>query len=254
MSNKVQNDIFTLNDINFEIDESIILTNISTNIEKEGITGIIGPSGSGKSTFLRLLNRLISPSSGNIFLKGINTKNISPRSIRKEVGLVQQKPYLFPGSVRYNLLYGPKIWDIALEEKDLINLLKKVDLSSEFLDRDVDSLSGGEQQRVNLARILANKPIVLLLDEPTSSLDVISEEIVEKTLNLLNKEDMKIIIVTHSLEQTKRITNQIIFLKDGKLVKKMKTEEFFKKYSDSEVREFFRTKNSQLDSNQEREQ
>lgn len=236
-------EIFTLKDVNFNINDVEILTNISTIIEKEGITGIIGPSGSGKSTFLRLLNRLISPSSGNIFLKDINTNKMSPRSIRKEVGLVQQKAFLFPGSVRYNLLYGPNIWNLNLEEHDLINLLKKVDLPSEFLDRDVDSLSGGEQQRVNLARILANKPCVLLLDEPTSSLDVISEEIVERTLKLLDKEGIKIIIVTHSLEQTKRLTDQILFLKEGNLVKKMKTEEFFIKYSESEVKEFFRSNN-----------
>ena len=108
------------------------------------------------------------------------------------------------------------------------------------IPQNYEGLSGGEQQRVSLARSLANEPCVLLLDEPTSSLDVVSEEIIENTLKQLAAEGMKIIIVTHSLEQTKRIADQLLFLKDGKLVEQTTCKDFFGRYSDEEIRSFFK--------------
>ena len=119
-------------------------------------------------------------------------------------------------------------------------LLEKVALDKDFLYRDIDGLSGGEQQRVSLARSLANKPKVLLLDEPTSSLDINSEEIIEETILKLRNEGIKIIIVTHSLEQTERITDSLLFMRDGKLVEKIHTADFFKQYDKKEIRTFFK--------------
>ena len=173
--------LFKVINIAFKVGEQKILDNISVDINSSDITGIIGPSGAGKSTFLRLLNKLISPSEGKIYYQDQDTKNIPAQKIRKEIGLVQQRPFLFNGSVKDNLLYGPKIWAIDYSDDQLIQLLQKVALEKEFLDKQVEGLSGGEQQRVSLARSLANKPNVLLLDEPTSSLDINSEEIIENT-------------------------------------------------------------------------
>ncbi|MFX0061858.1 MAG: ATP-binding cassette domain-containing protein [Candidatus Hermodarchaeota archaeon] len=231
-----------LEDVSYTVASKKILTNINVKIDKDGITGIIGPSGSGKSTFLRLLNKLITPTTGKILFQEKNYNEIPARYLRKEIGLVQQRPYLFEGTVRLNLEYGPKIWNIDYSDEDLINLLSEVALPSEFLDRDVESLSGGEQQRVSLARAMANKPVVLLLDEPTGNLDIVSEEIVENTLKNLAQGGTKIIIVTHSLEQTKRLTNQLLFLKDGQLVEKTATNRFFQQNSEEKIRHFFKKK------------
>ncbi|MFX1517706.1 MAG: ATP-binding cassette domain-containing protein [Promethearchaeota archaeon] len=228
--------------VSFEINSESIIKDISVKIDRKGITGIIGPSGSGKSTFLRLMNRLISATRGKISLEGECYDSIPVRELRKRIGLVQQRPFLFPGTVRDNLTYGPSIWGVNLTENDLIGLLDKVELPHEFLDREIENLSGGEQQRVSVARSLANNPDILLLDEPTSALDIASEEILEQTLKNLSQEGIKIIIVTHSLEQTQRLTNQLLFLKDGEFIEKTSTRGFFEKYSEEEIRGFFKKK------------
>ncbi|MHA1442400.1 MAG: ABC transporter ATP-binding protein [Candidatus Heimdallarchaeota archaeon] len=235
-----QDCVFSVRDVSFNLGEKEILSNISIELSKDSITGIIGPSGSGKSTFLRLLNNLISPSTGDIVFKEQNLSEILPTDLRKQIGLVQQQAYLFEGTVESNLLYGPEIWGIDYTKDDLLNLLDKVALDHDFLERNVEGLSGGEQQRVSLARSLANQPCVLLLDEPTGSLDVVSEEIIENTLKQLSTEGIKIIIVTHSLEQTKRLADQLLFMKDGKLAEQTTSEDFFGRYSDKEIRFFFK--------------
>lgn len=242
----LNNDLFKLENVNFQIGEKRILENVTTSIDLKEITGIIGPSGSGKSTFLRLLNKLISPTEGTIIYNGTNMNSLPSQQIRKDIGMVQQQPFLFKGTVKTNLLYGPKIWNIAYTDDDLIELLQKVALEPDYLAREIDGLSGGEQQRVSLARSLANKPEVLLLDEPTSSLDIISEETIEQTLLNLKEEGMKIIIVTHSLEQTERVTDCLIFLKNGKLIEKSETSMFFSQYNPEEIRTIFKSKKEDL--------
>lgn len=231
--------LFHLDNVGFEIDGNSILSNITVDITDAGVTGIIGPSGSGKSTLLRLLNKLIPPSYGRISFRGTWFDRIPTRDLRKKVGLVQQKPFLFEGTVRENVEYGPKLWGLEYSTEGLIKLLKKVALPPKFLERDTRDLSVGEQQRVSLARTIANNPQILLLDEPTSSLDVASEKIVEETLKTLNKEGIKLVIVTHSLEQTKRMTNQVLFLKDGKLVEKTPSNTFFERNSEGKIRSLF---------------
>jgi putative ABC transport system ATP-binding protein len=233
---------FCLENVSFIVETKNILTNFNVKIEKNGITGIIGPSGSGKSTFLRLLNKLISPTQGQIFFQGKNYTEIPPRKLRKEIGLVQQRPYLFEGTVRTNLVYGPTIWDFEYSEDELITLLNEVALPPDFLNRDVKTLSEGEQQRVSLARSNANQPVVLLLDEPTTALDIVSADIIESTIKKRAQSGIKIIIVTHSLEQTKRLTDQLLFLKEGKLIEKIRTDQFFHKYDEGEIRQFFKDK------------
>ncbi len=242
MSETTSECIFSMDDVSFAIGDNQILTNISFKLDKSGITGIIGPSGSGKSTLLKLLNKLISPTVGTVTFNGNNIIDIPSSELRKQIGMVQQRPYLFAGDVRNNLLYGPRIWNIEYSDDKLLQLLKRVALDTDFLDRNIDGLSGGEQQRVSLARTLANEPCAILLDEPTSALDIVSEEIIENTLKQLDKEGIKVIIVTHSLEQTKRLVNELLFLKDGQLVEKTTTKEFFSLYNDEEIRTFFKQK------------
>ncbi|MFO8017773.1 MAG: phosphate ABC transporter ATP-binding protein [Promethearchaeia archaeon] len=243
MSQNDESCLLCLKNVSYKINSKAILSNISVKIEELGITGIIGPSGSGKSTLLRIINRLISPSAGTILLEGKDYIQFTPQQLRKRIGLVQQKPFLFPGTVKENLLYGPKIWDLHYSDKELINLLKKVALSATFLEREVDNLSVGEQQRVSLARSLANNPKILLLDEPTSALDIVSEEIIENSLKSLRDEGLKIIIVTHSLDQTKRLADQLLFLKEGRLEDLVTATEFFKRYDEATIRGFFKKDN-----------
>jgi len=235
-----KDEIFSLQGVSFQIEEKEILKDISVSIDSSDITGIIGPSGAGKSTFLRLLNKLISPSKGIIIFNNQNLNDLPSQQVRKEIGMLQQQAFLFNGTVEDNLLYGPKIWGIKYSNEELCSLLEKVALDEDFLYREIDGLSGGEQQRVSLARSLANKPKVLLLDEPTSSLDINSEEIIEETILKLKSEGIKIIIVTHSLEQTERITDSLLFLREGKLAEKICTVDFFKNYEKKEIRTLFK--------------
>jgi putative ABC transport system ATP-binding protein len=160
-NNNIEECPICFQNVSFIIDSNQILSNISIKIDRKGITGIIGPSGSGKSTFLRLMNRLSSATTGKISFEGEDYDMIPVRELRKKIGLVQQRPYLFPETVRDNLLYGPEIWGNHSTEEDLKNLLNKVALTKEFLDRKVENLSEGEQQRVSVARSLANNPEIL---------------------------------------------------------------------------------------------
>jgi len=229
-----------LENVHYSFNIKNILSEVSVKIEAEGITGIVGPSGSGKTTLLKLINRLISPTIGRILFNGEDITTIPVKELRKNIGLVQQRPFLFPGTVKDNLLYGPNIWRINFSLEELYSILSRVALSPDFLDLNVENLSGGEQQRVSFGRTLANNPKILLLDEPTSSLDIISEEIFETTLRELAREQIKIIVVTHSLEQTKRLTDQLLFLKDGRLIEKTDSKTFFETYDENKIRKFFK--------------
>jgi len=117
-------DIFSLQDVSFVINNQEILSDINVIITHKHITGIIGPSGSGKSTFLRLLNNLISPTTGSIFFQNENIAEMSSTELRKQVGMVQQQPFLFDGTVRSNLLYGPNLWGIDYQEEDVLDLIR----------------------------------------------------------------------------------------------------------------------------------
>jgi putative ABC transport system ATP-binding protein len=242
--NQVNNSLLFIDNVYFRRNNLDILKKLTIKIEKKGITGIIGPSGAGKSTFLRLLNRLISPTNGNLYFKGQNYNILSPRKLRKEIGLVQQRAYLFNGTVKDNLLYGANIWDINYTEKEIKSLLEKVAFPTELLNRSIDNLSEGEKQRISLARCLANKPTIILMDEPTSALDINSEQIIEDTINKMATDGIKIILVSHNLSQTKRLTNQLLFLKNGSLIEKNSTKDFFKTHNEEEIRGFFKKKES----------
>ena len=147
-----------------------LVNDITVELHKRELVAVVGPSGSGKSSFLRLLNRLDEPTNGTVHFEGVDYRQIPPRELRRRIGIVTQRAFLFPGSVAENIAFGPRQRgeDLAVEEID--RLLLQVGLPG-FSDRNVANLSGGEAQRVSLARALANSPAVLLLDEPTSALD-----------------------------------------------------------------------------------
>lgn len=202
----------------FEDVSNGILTNITFEINKGEKVIVFGPSGAGKSTLLHMFNRLHDPREGTITFNHNLLDSYPVPSLRRKVGLVMQEPNLFPGTVLDNIKFGPSLENKWNEEKAYA-LLNDVQLPEDFLRKDIDELSGGEQQRVSLARTLANEPDVLLLDEPTSALDQrTTEEIENVLLHLVESHKLTVIMVTHNLMQAKRLGTRGLFLSEGKLM------------------------------------
>lgn len=215
------------------------LKGINMDIERNSITAFIGPSGCGKSTFLRTLNRMndLIPNvkiEGEVMYndKNIYDKNVDIYNLRKEVGMVFQKPNPFPMSIYDNVAYGPRTHGIHNKEKlDKIveESLKNAAIYDEVKDnlkKSALSLSGGQQQRLCIARALAVKPKVLLMDEPTSALDPISTGKIEE-LALVLKKDYTIVIVTHNMQQALRISDKTAFFLLGDLIEYDDTQKIF---------------------------
>jgi len=184
-------------------------------------TVIIGPSGSGKSTLIRLLNRLDDPSAGSIFLDGRSILELDPLELRRRVAMVLQKPFMFEGTVLANL-QRPFLYRTteppAADSPEVARAAELARLSSAMLARDARSLSGGEQQRVNLARALIGRPEVLLLDEPTSALDRPTTDQLAATLNdVCRAERLAIVMVTHDLRLAEHTADHLIYLEQGKI-------------------------------------
>jgi ABC-type Fe3+/spermidine/putrescine transport system ATPase subunit len=195
-----------------------IVNDVSLEVRRTELVGIVGPSGSGKSSFLRLLNRLDEPTSGAVFLAGQDYRQLPPRELRRLVGIVTQRPFLFPGNVASNLRFGPLQRGETLPDADVSALLERVALPG-FAARDVVNLSGGEQQRVSLARALANRPEVLLLDEPTSALDEAAKSGVEELICKLAREtSLTCVLVTHDREQARRMCQRVAIMEQGRLI------------------------------------
>ena len=213
--------------LSYQAESQDILADISFEVTKGERVAIFGPSGAGKSTLIRLLNRLDEPTSGTVFLDGMDYREIPPGQLRRRLGLVMQRPHLFPGTVADNLRFGPAAHDEQLTNDAIQELLSGVDLAG-FADRDVSKLSGGEAQRVSLARTLANKPEALLLDEPTSSLDQAAMQEVEETiLSVLESQNVTCILVTHDQRQVQRMAERVLMLREGKLTADGIVEEVF---------------------------
>ena len=152
------------------VNDKVLVEDATFEVRTGEVLAIVGPSGSGKSSLLRLLNRLDEPTSGTVYVDAIDYHQIAPRDLRRKLGLVNQRPYLFPGTVEQNLQFGPQQRGESLSQDSVEQLLARVGLKG-YASRNVANLSGGEAQRVSVARTLANSPLVLLLDEPTSALD-----------------------------------------------------------------------------------
>ena len=208
-------------------------------IKPNSVTAFIGPSGCGKSTFLRLFNRMNDYVDGfrmegkiNINGENIYKKKVHVEELRKEVGMVFQKPNPFPKSIFENVAYGLKIQGI--KDKKFIServkkALKQADLWKEVKDdlkKSALALSGGQQQRLCIARTLAVEPSIILMDEPTSALDPISTAKIEDLIFSL-KEKYTVIIVTHNMQQASRISDYTAFFYIGELIEFDKTKKIF---------------------------
>ncbi|WP_196590888.1 ATP-binding cassette domain-containing protein [Pectinatus frisingensis] len=195
-----------------------ILQNVSFVVGEGDIVGITGPSGSGKSSLLRLVNLLQSPTKGNIFYKGKNILDYNPMLLRREIGYVLQKPYIFAGTVYENLVYSYTVRNLQPDKAEMLAFMDKVNLTPDFLDKKRNEMSGGEQQRVAFVRSLLVKPEVLLLDEITAALDEANTEILENFIRQQTEtKNITIIFITHNIEQLRRLAQNVICIKDGQI-------------------------------------
>ncbi len=216
------------------------LAGINIDIPEHQVTSLIGPSGCGKTTFLRCINRMNDiidgcRVEGSITIDGveINSKSQDVVQLRARVGMVFQKPNPFPKSIYENIAYGPRIHGMAANKADLDNIvidsLTRAGLINEVKDR-LDSpgtgLSGGQQQRLCIARAIAVKPELILMDEPCSALDPIATARVEELIDVLRTR-FTIVIVTHSMQQAARVSQQTAFFHMGELVEAGPTEQIF---------------------------
>jgi ABC-type methionine transport system ATPase subunit len=200
------------------VGEKRLVDDVSVEIAPGEVLAVVGPSGAGKSSFLRLLNRLDEPTGGTVLVDGADYRAIAPRDLRRRVGMVMQTAYLFPGSVSANIAFGPRQRGESPSAEQIEALLARVGLPG-FAARDVGALSGGEAQRVSLARTLANAPEALLLDEPTSALDEASARGIEELiLGIIRERAMTCVIVTHNKPQAQRIAARAMLMESGRLV------------------------------------
>jgi ABC-type methionine transport system ATPase subunit len=202
-----------------------ILKGVDAGMPDGEITAVVGPSGAGKSTLLRAINRLIEPSSGEIYLDGEPTSGLDPLELRRKVGMVFQIPALFGGSVEEAVLYGARL---AGTDANPGRLLGMVGLDASLAERDPQALSVGQQQRVSMARALALEPEVLLLDEPTSALDEAARRRIEDLVRDLNSRlGLTMVFVSHDLSQVERVSDRVVVLADGKSAGEWSREDFF---------------------------
>ena len=243
-------DIFTVNDLNLWYGAAQALHHVSLSVPEKSITALIGPSGCGKSTFLKTLDRMndLIPGvrvEGQVLYRGedIYAPSVDVNRLRREVGMVFQKPNPFPMSIYDNVAYGPRTHGITAraELDDIVERsLRDAAIWDEVKDRLKKSalgLSGGQQQRLCIARALAVEPEVLLMDEPTSALDPISTSKIEE-LALQLKEKYTIIIVTHNMQQAVRISDCTAFFLLGELIEFGKTEELFAQPKDKRTEDY----------------
>ena len=195
-----------------------ILHNISGSFPKGRITTLVGPSGAGKTTILKLCNGLISPSSGNIYIEGEAIYTIDPLVLRKKCGIVLQNAPIIRGTVFDNLALPRQLHNEHLSKEEAVELLDDVHLDASFLLREATELSGGQKQKLAIARTLVNKPTILLLDEITSALDPKStHEIEQLILTINNKYGVSIVWITHNMTQARTMSNFAWVLQNGKL-------------------------------------
>lgn len=208
--------------------EKHLLRGVSAVIPEGRIYTIIGPSGSGKTSLLLTLNRMHDFTSGSIAMDGTDLRSFNVLELRRQVGLVFQKPFLLPGTVDDNIMIGPSLRK-SKPRRTTQELLKLVGLDPALGGQEAQTLSGGEQQRVTLARVMANEPRVLLLDEVTSALDAASASLVEELVVRLNREEgITCVWVSHDLNQVERVGDHTLLLMEGMTVEEGPTAEFVK--------------------------
>ncbi len=232
------NQAIKIRDLNAFYGDFQALEEIETEIPENKITAVMGPSGCGKSTFIKCLNRILETTEearidGEVIIDGTNIYDpgVEVLKVRKKVGMVFQEPNPLPMSIRENLTYGPKTHGHDGLDGTVKESLKAVGLWKEVKDRLETSafqLSGGQQQRLCIARALSIEPKIILMDEPTSSLDPVSSEKIEQLLTDLRDDyGLTIVVVTHNVHQAKRLADHVLFLYMGELLESGEAEEIF---------------------------
>lgn len=241
--------ILTAKNLNLWYGENHALKDINIELPEKQITALIGPSGCGKSTFLKCLNRMNDlvencRIEGDVCFNGTDIyKNMDVSILRKKIGMVFQKPNPFPMSIYDNIAYGPRIHGIKSRVKldEIVERsLKQAAIWDECKDRLKNSalgMSGGQQQRLCIARALAVEPQILLMDEPTSALDPISTSKIED-LAMELKEKYTIVIVTHNMQQAARIADKTAFFLLGEIVEFDETEKMFSTPRDTRTEDY----------------
>jgi len=213
---------------------NLLLDNISLSIESNNITIILGPNGAGKSLLLRAAHGLEEPSEGTLSWNGKN-----PQTQDSWRSYIFQKPVLLRRSVRANLEYSLSLHRVSKNEyDDKINYALEQTGLSKLTDRNARVLSGGEQQRLNIARALVLNPKIILLDEPTAELDPGGTAIIERLIETIAQQDTKIVMSTHDLGQAKRLASDILFLHQGRLIEHTASETFFEDAQTQTAKDF----------------
>lgn len=236
--------MISVKNLNKSFGELHILKDINEEIKKGEKVVIVGPSGSGKSTFLRCLNLLETPTSGEILFEGTDITKSTVKEVnllRRKMGMVFQHFHLFPHlTIKKNITLAPvKLKLMTQEEADKVadELLRKVGLSDKA-NAYPAQLSGGQKQRIAIARSLAMNPDVMLFDEPTSALD---PEMVGEVLNLMKQlaeDGMTMIVVTHEMGFAREVASRVMFMDDGRIVESAPPEEFFKNPTNQRLKDF----------------
>ena len=195
-------------------DGTRVLRDVDLTVPADRTTVVVGPSGAGKSTLLRLCNRLEVPTGGTVRFRGTPLDDLDPRAHRRRVGMVFQRPTAFPGTVGDNLLVA----DPDADHDALHDVLQAVGLDGSLHGREADALSGGEAQRLCIARALLTRPEVLLLDEPTSSLDDDARDEVEAMADRLRDRGVTLVWVTHDQAQAARRGDHVVGMRSGEVV------------------------------------
>jgi len=212
--------VFTLEAVTYQVVGQILLSDLSFEVHRGDYFAVIGPSGAGKTTLLRLFNGLQSPTGGVIQFHGTSLEEMNLLELRRKVGMVFQRPTMILGTVRDNLNLFQR-WDSqwSKTEEAIEQVLEQVNLDPAILPQEAGSLSGGEQQRVALARVLLNEPEVLLLDEPTSGMDPgLANQILRLITRLRDQLHLTVLIVTHYPRLLRDQVTKVLFLKGGKML------------------------------------
>lgn len=234
-----------VSNLNLSLSGNPILQSITFCLPAHGMNTLIGPSGAGKSTLLRCLNQLHGTWQGDICIMGHDACHWPQGvdALRRQVGLIAQKPAVFPCSIQQNVVFGLRKRERKhFSAEHVENILRQTALWDEVKDRlshPAEALSIGQQQRLCIARALALSPSILLLDEPTASLDPRSKQLIE-TLLLNLAETLPVLCVTHDIEQAQRLGGQVIFICDGRIIETGSADTFFTRPERLETREFLR--------------
>lgn len=217
-------------DVVLKVNNCGIFDGLSCSLDKNLITVLLGYNGSGKTAFLRLLSGLSRPDKGIVRLSAGSKKLLF-----ENVTMLFHKPVMLKRSVWSNIVYGLK--QGAMDKSELFRFIEDAKIQH-LVDRSAREISAGEQQRVAFVRALATQPRVLLLDEPTSNLDPFSIYVIEELIKKISASGVKIVMVTHNVEQAKRLAGEMIFMQDGKILEQKKSEQLSQKIGQSILQRF----------------